>query len=207
MKNQKYILSVLATLSVLTAATSVTAFAGEEIAVPENNPPEIITKAAEIPEVAVDSDAEAEEITELDAETIADAEIEETAESEEETHKQYGFRKWDCEDWCNFASWLGGAGWRCGRDQMPDVAEGAEEAATEEDAEIEIEAETTYIEDWYDNYFDWNQFGENAEDTDEQSTEDDADKDFGYWKWDCWYPEYKDADKTEYECKDWHDFD
>ena len=39
MKNQKYILSALAALSVLTAATSVTAFAGEETTIPENNAP------------------------------------------------------------------------------------------------------------------------------------------------------------------------
>ena len=226
MKKQKYILSALAALSVLTAATSVTAFAGEETPAPENNSLEIITEVAEIPAIAVDSDAE--EITKLDAEiianaeieetaeseeeTVADAETEETTESEEETHKQYGFRKWDCEDWCNFASWLGSAGWRCGRDQMPDVAEENEEAAAEE--ETEAGSETTYIDDWYDNYFDWNQFSENdegneenVEATDEQLAEDDADKDFGYWKWDCWYVQDENADKTDYEYKDWYDFD
>ena len=224
MKNQKCILAALAALSVLTAATSVTAFAGEETTVPESNAPEIVTEVAEIPEIAVDSDAETEEITELDAETIADAEIVEDAEDEEETiadaeivedaeenHKHYGFRKWDCEDWCNFASWLGGAGWRCGRDQMPNVSEESENTAVEEDAETEVEAETTYIQEWYDNRFDWNQFDENGEETpedaDEQSAEDDTQEDSDYWKWDCWYVQDENAGRTDYECKDWHNFD
>ena len=84
MKNQKYILSALAALSVLTAATSVTAFAGEETTVLENNAPEIITQAAEIPEVAVDSNAKAE--------TVADTEIEEDAEIEEEKQALQKYR-------------------------------------------------------------------------------------------------------------------